>query len=284
MKTGSTSSQGPRLRERSVLRTPRGFSLIELLVVIGIIALLLALVLPALNRARATSRATQCATQLREMGRAMQLYANDNHGWIPRDYTPSRPHRRPYWLMAIGPYLEERNDWGTVAPEDQAGLVAFLSQIPIVHCAEHPNFGEAPGTYVMNAFMFESDPTWDPSPPVKLSAVLNPSQVIWLAEVSPLLGEARRKTPVAYHHDVFSPAGLPNQASETITDKLHMNSSNVLLFDGSTKRIEKGKFELKMFDDGIRSRKIEWIHQPPGGRPPSSAPGEVDSASQPAVE
>jgi prepilin-type N-terminal cleavage/methylation domain-containing protein/prepilin-type processing-associated H-X9-DG protein len=59
------------------------FSLIELLVVIGVIAILIAMLLPALGRARAQARQTQCASQLRQLGQAFHLYANANGGYLP---------------------------------------------------------------------------------------------------------------------------------------------------------------------------------------------------------
>jgi prepilin-type N-terminal cleavage/methylation domain-containing protein/prepilin-type processing-associated H-X9-DG protein len=60
-----------------------GFTLVELLVVIGIIAVLIGVLLPALNKAREQSKRAACLANLRTLGQAMILYANDSKDRLP---------------------------------------------------------------------------------------------------------------------------------------------------------------------------------------------------------
>jgi len=68
-------------------RRTRGFTLVELLVVISIVALLIALLLPSLRMARNKALMLKCATQLRQIGIGIHMYANDNKNIFPQGWA-----------------------------------------------------------------------------------------------------------------------------------------------------------------------------------------------------
>ncbi|MFN4243763.1 MAG: type II secretion system protein [Tepidisphaerales bacterium] len=115
-------------------RTIRAFTLVELLVVIGIIALLISILLPTLGKARQAAQTAACLSNLRQLGQAALLFANERKGYIPtatdhwtaitQDVSRTKYSYRENgfvrdWASSLVPFLggDDRRDFET-APGD----------------------------------------------------------------------------------------------------------------------------------------------------------------------
>lgn len=90
----------------------RGFTLLELLVVIGILAVLLALLVPAVQRVRDSAARTRCQNNLRQIGLALHAY-HDAQGFLPPGVRGGSGADYPFlsWMARILPFIEQSAVW-----------------------------------------------------------------------------------------------------------------------------------------------------------------------------
>lgn len=108
---------------------PRGMSLIEVLVVIGILGLLIALIVPAVQASREASRRITCVNNLHQIGVGMQTY-HSNFDVFPSDLFG--------WHVQLLPYLDQKNLYGLT----EGGSFLYLSPDKLAELAKHsvPNY------------------------------------------------------------------------------------------------------------------------------------------------
>lgn len=95
--TGFTPLETCRRRQQPSLGVSlTGFTLVELLVVIAVIALLLAVLIPAMQKAKETARRIVCANQVKQIGAGMSLYAESCDGFLPWSGGNDPAYKKPY--------------------------------------------------------------------------------------------------------------------------------------------------------------------------------------------
>jgi len=206
----------------------RGFTLVELLVVIGIIALLISILLPAVNRAREQARRVVCVSNVRQLTAAWLMYANEHGGHFCSSNTQAAPPRPPNkWVFSPAsgapvemfhltglkdPLPEVFWSWnaaGVVSQDIQAGLLwPYLKAVDVYRCPSqdlNPN-----SSYQINGLLAGEIGT--PTTLFKLSQIKNHSATFVFIEGFDPNGWLINsfKTPI-YPAKVFREDGAPGQ-------------------------------------------------------------------------
>jgi prepilin-type N-terminal cleavage/methylation domain-containing protein/prepilin-type processing-associated H-X9-DG protein len=188
------------MKKRSHPRS--GFTLVELLVVVGIIAVLIAILLPALNRARLRAIAVQCQSNLRQIGIGVTGYSSENRNAALICLPENDPVNNPYGGDSWEVVLVKRNYVGAT----MVGRIAN-AQLPngVFRCPTtnfDDNGQESSASYGLNINL---DGPWSHyNKFYKLNYIKKPSETIYAAEAYQILSHlAPIPLPAAYDTDNF---------------------------------------------------------------------------------
>lgn len=217
---GGLSTGVPRIFGR------RGFTLLELLVVLAIVALLVALGGAAWQSVREQSGGVQCLQKMRQLGQAMRQYAQDHEGELPRSFHSAGAHRQPGWAASTAPYLG--------APPNEDWSVWSRTFENYFRCPADSNRDPSLYSYGLNVY-FELEPEGDsypgsPSTWRRINTLPHPSRTILLAEVRPAAWA---------DHFMCHLWGGRAAARNALASPRHRGKNNFLFLDGSARSMEE---------------------------------------------
>ncbi len=232
-----------------VTRRP-AFTLVELLVVIGIIAILIGILLPALGKARDSAQSIKCLSNLHQLGIATAQYEGETKGYLP--YPTTTLGDPTLWFVVLDPYLQRliNIDPGTGVASDRS--YTAVKQDPVwqqfgtlsISGGQDTTIGYA-RTYKMNSHLRHNNP----SLPAKVVQVPNAQNFVYLGD-----GVSLDSTGLVANQPESGQFSMEvNDVTQANPSLRHAGGANLLFVDGHA-----GHFVLKTISKPL-------VYNNPGG-------------------
>ncbi len=216
-----------------------GFTLVELLVVVSIVALMIGILLPTLSRSLRAAKSTVCMSNLKDLSRSLDIYRTDNRGWLPTLEGDEAFRSASAWSATLF-----KDDPGgrnaLICPEDPWGEILRNS---FTHGSPNNDF---PSSYGLNDFIVSSPG----SVLANLESVSpkRPDDTILLADMGPdeitINADDLSAPPAPSRHsgrlkidDGFLLGQAPSDQFHTWLSGRHSGNINVMTVMGNVKRV-----------------------------------------------
>jgi prepilin-type processing-associated H-X9-DG protein/prepilin-type N-terminal cleavage/methylation domain-containing protein len=251
------------------MKSRKAFTLVELLVVLGIIAVLISILMPALSMARKQAATVKCANNMRQLMLAVTAYVSEHQGQLPYcNWMPSVNAVNPVmqygegWLfcmpsMRVGFGGDLDGTWSTTAPPldgmKTGNLWPYLNNQEIYHCPDDDPAAWT-GTHRLTSYLMNGAQAGYINalllhrPGIKISQFGDNSHCVLLWEATSLTGDWND--------------GSSEPSQEVLADR-HGNGANVAFLDGHVEWWAKGTYDY-------------FAQLPAGTLPPKVAAGPND--------
>jgi prepilin-type N-terminal cleavage/methylation domain-containing protein/prepilin-type processing-associated H-X9-DG protein len=231
-----------------------GFTLVELLVVVGIIALLISILLPSLSKARESARTVKCLSNLRTLGLATAMYCDEHKNTLP--YPTTTLGELNLWFNCLDPYIQAKAD------TSRSGVAGGRTYKNIKQCPVYETFGgdqnagaqnqlkEFSRTYKMNSHLRRNNP----STMAKVTDVRESTKFVYLGDGNSMdeTGEIANQ----FENGQFSME--VNDSTQAGPALRHSGGACILFIDGHSEKVVLKTFRKKLRAPDNQISVLDW--------------------------